>query len=1006
LKRTHIVIHSLVVLAILAGVGACWAAGWITFFSPLWLIALAVLPGAAFIAATGMSGLPSHTNAISLTVRAILFMLLIFCLAAIQFVLENDNLCILFLLDHSASIPAEIVQEELGYVNAAAETKRKKDEAGIVIFGDDASVEITPEKELKIDRVHSLIGKGYTDLQRGLELATAAFPADMRKKIVLITDGNENKGDFLEGIKFAAGNGVVTDILPVSYEYAKEVLVEKVHLPDKIKENETFDLRVHILSIQDCPADLAIYRNGVCVAREKLELTKGRSNYSVAMKIKEPGFYTFTGRISSAHDTIRENNEASSYVYIQGSSRILFVAPSLAEVSDLARVCREDNLEADVIMPEDFPESLGMLQNHDCVILANVPADSLTQNQMSMIQANVRDLGVGLVMIGGADGFGAGGYEETPVEEALPVTMDIKQRKINPKGALVLVLHTCEFAQGNYWAKQISKKAIDTVNRQDEVGVLIYGGKEEWLFTLRPAKDKAFMYKKIDSCVPGDMPSFVPTIQLAYNALSKSDAMVRHVIIISDGDPARPTPKQIQDIAAAGITISTIGINPHSPRDVDVLKYIAFRTGGRYYFAKDPTVLPRIFVKEAKVVKRSLIFNKEFQPHLVLSTEVTKGIAPKEVPTLMAYVATTPKPRALVPILSDNENRDPVLAYWRYGLGKSVAFTSDATSNWGKNWVRWAKYKKIWTQIVRWSARKREKSNLRIHTEMRGNRGTVIVDAIDAKGRFVNFLKLNGRIVTPDNKGNVLDIRQTAPGRYEAEFDASQVGVNIINIGYRNPETGGQGFAAAGVSIPYSPEYKKLESDFGLLRRAAAVGGGQLLSGDPKKDRVFDSDQPATRSFQPIWEPLLLAALLLFFADVIIRRVIITRGDFAAGLAAVRKALTPRKRKGEQDQTMAALLKRKEKTFERMPKDERPEQDFKKRLTRAAEAGKGEKLEIDTAPVKEEAAAAAAAAPKTKPGKTEKAAPAVEEDSYTGRLLAAKKRVKGSKLDKESGDDK
>ena len=108
------------------------------------------------------------------------------------------------------------------------------------------------------------------------------------------------------------------------------------------------------------------------------------------------------------------------------------------------------------------------------------------------------------------------------------------------------------------------------------------------------------------------------------------------------------SPKKIKQMADDGITISTIAINPHSPRDVDIMKYIAHTTGGKYYRTDDPSKLPQIFIKEAKVVKRSLIFNQQFQPMLVLSTELTKGIQPSEVPPLLAYVATTPKPRSTV----------------------------------------------------------------------------------------------------------------------------------------------------------------------------------------------------------------------------------------------------------------------------------------------------------------------------------------------------------------------
>lgn len=998
MKRAHFIIYCLVTGLALAAVGGAWALDWVDFFAPIWLLALFVLPLLAAVAVTGISGLPSRTNAISLAIRTFLFILLILGLAEIQKVRRNDGLNVLFLLDHSASIPQAVVDRELDYVNKAAATKGKKDLAGIVVFGENASVEQTAEKSLKIERLWSFVGKDFTDLQGAVELAAAALPADARKKIVLITDGNENKGNLLDGVRFAAANQVVTEILPVTYEYEREVVVEKLQLPDKIKEHETFDMRVHVSTQREGPAELAIFRNGVRVASETLNLKKGRNTYTASLKIDEPGFYSFSARITSAQDTIKQNNEATGYVYIQGSSRILLVAPTSTEVAHLAAACRADNLETDVIAPEDLPASLGMIQNHDCVILANVSADQIAPEKLAVLRAAVRDLGIGLIMIGGENSFGAGNYGGTPVEEALPVTMDVKQKKINPKGALVLVLHTCEFDNGNYWAKEITKKAIETVNTGDDVGVLLYDGSERWLFPLKAASDKIAMYREVDRATPGDMPSFAPTLQLAFNALSKSEAMVRHVIIISDGDPAGPSPQLIKDMGAAGITISTVGINPHSPRDVDVLKYLAQTTGGRFYLAQDPAALPQIFVKEAKVVKRSLIFNQKFQPLLVLQTEVTKGIAAADLPPLMAYVATTPKDRALVPITSDNENHDPIFAYWQFGLGKSAAFMSDASANWGKQWVAWDKYGKFWTQVVRWAARKREKTNLNMYTEITGGRGKLVIDAIDAQGRFINFLKLNGRMVDPENEGAALDIRQTAPGRYEALFEARKVGVSIANVGYQDPQTGAQGFMAAGVAVPYSREYQEFKSNIPLLQRAAVAGGGRLLTGKPEIDRVFRSRQPPTRLFRPLWEELLLAGLLLFLLDVAIRRVIITRDDLSAAAGAVRARIPfGRRAAGPRDETMSALLNRKQKTFERAEGAKQApapapaaEADggFKARLEK--EAGRKEpagQLQVDSAAAGEVAAEAGPARPEAAQTKEH------GEQSYTDRLLAAKKRA-------------
>jgi uncharacterized membrane protein/Mg-chelatase subunit ChlD len=990
LKKRPIIICALLNVVLLGVVCAGLYLGFLDFFAPLWLLALLGVPVLFGLSIRSLSGLPPATAATSLMVRCVLWWLLTCCLADVQRVQSADNLCVIYVLDQSASIPEEVAAQQLDYVNASVKTKERDDTAGLVICGESSSVEIMPGPDLYADRIYSHVGKQHTDLQAALELATAAFPADTRKKIVLLTDGNENKGDLLEGVAFATGNKVALDILPVAYQYADEVLVDKIYLPDKVRENETFDVKAIVQASRAGPAQLSMFRNGVAIARRDVTLKKGRNTFVSAMKVDEPGFYAYSARISSEHDTIAPNNEAMGHVYIQGESRILIVAPTDQEVAPLMQACREEDIDADLIGPNDLPDSLAMLQNYDCIVLANVAADYMRESQMEMLRANVRDLGVGLVMIGGENSFGAGDYDDTPIEEALPVSMDIKQKKINPKGALVIVLHTCEFANGNYWAKEITKRAIETVNRQDDVGVLLYGaGKEEWLFELRPAADKAFIYSRIDQASPGDMPSFDPTIQLAYDGLKASDAMVKHMIIISDGDPASPTPELVAKIKEIGVTMSTVAINPHSPRDLSIMKYLAYQTGGRYYLAHDPSALPQIFTKEAKVVKRSLIFNEPFTPRLVLSTELTKGLQQDNIPPLLAYVATTPKPRALVPLVSSNENEDPIFAYWRYGLGKSVAFTSDATSNWAKHWVVWDAYTSFWGQTLRWASRKREQSNIRLRTEISAGRGKLIVDAVDQRGAFINFLELNGRIVDPANKGEPLAIRQTAPGRYEADFDASKVGVSILNVGYKNPLTGGQGFSATGVATPYSDEFRTLSSRWPLLQRAAEAAGGRILSGDADADAVYNSELPPSVSMRPIWEQLMLLSIIVFLVDVVIRRVVITRQDLHDLYRNTRHVFSRRGPVGEQDETMRSLLDRKARTFSRKPDAApRPTEAFRDKLAQQA----GSVSPIDSIPLEN---ASTSSRPVKSSEKKQTSSPLeIESDSYTDRLLAAKRRAR------------
>jgi len=168
------------------------------------------------------------------------------------------------------------------------------------------------------------------------------------------------------------------------------------------------------------------------------------------------------------------------------------------------------------------------------------------------------------VMIGGEHSFGAGAYGGTPVEAALPVDMDVQKKKHMPTGAVAIVLHSCEFPDGNKWAAETAAAVIDVLGAQDKVGILLYGaGGEQWVVPMQEARDKDRLKQLVYAASPGDMPTFDPIMRMALNGLQHTDAQVKHVIVLSDGDPSPPLPAVMKAIRAAKITVSTVAVFPH-----------------------------------------------------------------------------------------------------------------------------------------------------------------------------------------------------------------------------------------------------------------------------------------------------------------------------------------------------------------------------------------------------------------------------------------------------------
>ncbi len=891
---------------------------------PIWLVLILVcIPPIIFFSLKSLSGLGKPRRALAILLRSIVVILLILALARLQSVRTNDRMTTLFLLDVSQSLPQEWRRPMINYVNQAVRSKKKlNDQAGVVVFAKDARIEVPPTPEFnRIQGLESQFENDFTehtDLATAIKLALATFPEDTARRIVILTDGNENRGNVIEQAAAARQLGVRIDVVPIEYKYDREVLVEKVMLPPDVKEGETVNINVVIRASEPTTGKLQIFQkadnySAPAPGNEQpvpVSLPRGLTVKTLRQKITQPNFYTFKAEFTpdeGTGDRRAVNNVAEGFTHARGTAQALLIEGTRGEHEELVRALREKGIAVTVMVApridgsgevggDAIPTELAQLQPFDTVILANAPKESFTEAQQQMLEANVHDMGAGLVMIGGPNSFGAGGWMNTPVEKALPVDMQIKAMRVMGKSALVLIMHASEIAEGNYWQKVIAQQAIKTLSTYDYVGLIHWEGQEAWLFSLREiGGGRMSMLRAIDRMTPGDMPDFDPSLQLAMNGLmSKKDAMTKHIIIISDGDPTPPTAPVVNRLAANKITVTAVLTAAHG-NDLgatNVMVDLAKKTKGRFYNVTNPKALPRIYQKEARLISRPLIFEQKpgWTPNVQYLSEPITGI-PTELPGITGLVLTSLKENELVemPITSPlpTGQTNPVLAHWSYGLGKSVAFTSDAGKRWTTNWTNWDSYAAFWSQVVRWSMRPVEKGNLTMALKRDEGKIKVVVDALDKDNQFLNFLQMQGVIVRPDLTRATVELSQTAPGHYEATIPAADASGNyFVNVGYRGGK-GVQGVLSSGVSVPYSEEYRELRSNPESLKTVASLAGGEVFDWVYKKNgdldlpamiaqhNVFEraKNAPPPKTFRDLWPDLLWLAAIVFLADVAVRRV-------------------------------------------------------------------------------------------------------------------------------------
>ena len=990
----------------------------ITFESPWYLLLLLVIPVLWWFSYRGLAPLGRVRRFLALSLRTLILLAFIVALADIQMVRISNRLTVIYLLDQSLSIPVEQREAMMQYVNDEIRKHREgNDRAGVIVFGRDAAIEIPPfDDDVQLTPLfESELDQEATNLASAIRLAQASFPEDAAKRIVIISDGNENFGVALKQAQNLTEAGVGIDVVPIRYDRKGEVLLERVSVPGNIRKGHPFDLRVVLSNLAEPTPDgdgtvrgtLVIRRDDDVVSEDKIDLAPGKQVFSIRQEVDNVGFHRYAAKFvpdRPEDDTMRQNNEATTFSHIRGKGQVLLIENSTTpgQYERLVQALRGRNIEVDVRSGELPFTDLAQLQQYDSIILANVPREAFTEAQIAMLVRNTQQLGGGLVMMGATDSFGAGGWTNTDVEKAMPVDFQIKAAKVIPRGALVMMMHASEMPQGNHWQKRIAEEAMKALGPRDYCGVIHYDNmaSTKWLWNPGLAvvgQNRKLMLGRISQMVPGDMPQFDPAMVLAHRGFQAlKDAAVKHMIVISDGDPSPPTANSVKAIKALNVTVSTVAVGCHGPAQSTVLKNLARDTGGKYYEAKSPNALPKIFQREARRVAQPLIYENPggVRPEIRFPHEMLQGID-GAIPTITGYVMTTVKQNPLVEValvspLPGAEKNRTLLASWTYGLGRAVAYTTDAGTRYATKWTGWENYDKFFSQMIIWSMRPLgDEGKFTVSTEEKDGQVHVVVNALDKNDDFLNFLSMTGTVVGPNLEPAELKLEQTAPGRYEGSFAGRDSGSYFVLVS-PGPEIAP---LRTGINVPYSDEFRSREANEALLGQLPVLkpaGGepGKLL---PPLDEfceiapllqqnTFRHDLAKAFSSQDIWFLVVLLAAWLLFLDVFVRRVQISFAWVPILAGRVGARLFGREQETPQVEMIDRLRSRKAEVAGQV-----------EQLRSAARFEASEDAKTET-PL--DLAAPPPETPSTQtqaPGLVDEDKP--EEETYTSRLLKAKKKA-------------
>lgn len=900
------------------------------FGQPLYLLLLGLLPAFWWLANNPLLGTKSIQWYVSFILRVAVLLFLVAALSDVHWVRHHDETDVFFVLDQSDSLTPD--QRGAAFQFAKSLQRKFQDDGranrtGIVVFGRNAEIEQPLSKDnVTHHGLEILLDQSGSNLAAGIRLAAAAFDGSGGRRIVLVSDGNENLGDVLSQSKRLGQDGIAFDVAVVPQRDDQDIAIDRVQSPNVARQGAPFEVTsvIHFRksSIEEASSRASgklvlVRRSGnesTTIAEEKIVLQPGINYYRFKDELENAAFYSYIATFfpdSDVPDAFPQNNEASGVTQIATGGRVLLIAGNdRTEIySNFVEVLRENQIET-VVRGDSTPFfGLEDLQNFDSVILADVPrvvtgsefAEVRFQDhQIQMLVTNLEKLGCGLLMIGGPNSFGAGGWSNTLLEKAMPVDFQVLNPKLVSVGALALVIDKSGSMQGEKMTMAISaaQAALSMLSDKDYVGVYTFDSDLGTVIPIQPIGDRRGIIKRqIGRLSPGGGTNMEPALSKAYRDIERSAASLKHVIVLTDGLTTGSGYVELATkLRGKGVTTSTISIGQDAAKTL--LSAIAKTGGGKFYQPNSPHVLPKIFMKEARVVSRPLLFEdlNGIDVRVQAMTGLLTGID-EQWPPITGYVLTTLKDSPLVEtaLIADRPEapNNAILSGWQFGLGRSIVWTTDGGERWAKNWAANPNFKQLVLQVVRWSMRPtQEFENFHLATEIKDGQLKILVNAIAKDGKLLNGLDLRGDMIgLVSQLSKPLKFSQVAPGRYSAEMSLSESGDYLFSIVPQN----GRDILRSGFSYRDTSEYRRIRDPMSLLGSVAGQGGnyGTSLIRSPENQagmlkelprdtnqwgkvewpNVYRQSPTVSATSQPVWPLCVLLASVAFLLDVANRKI-------------------------------------------------------------------------------------------------------------------------------------
>ncbi len=833
----------------------------------LWLLALVPLVWLApLVARTTFN---PRQRALQASARSLLLTALALAIARPVLSTTSPRQSIVYVVDVSHSIASRAIEEAARTIDQMNATLRPA-WSRILVFGSTtATVSDTSALRqlapIDVAPTAPSADRSGSDLEAALNAARGQLAPGSTPRVVLFSDGHATEGRVENAVARLQAAHIPVFVEPMSVRSLGDAWIDRIDLPARIAAGGTFTATIAVGAQRATSGTVTLRADDVVVATREVTLHQGLTPVPLEGHIDSAGSHVLAASLSVGNDPLAANNTLETAAEVEPRARVLYVEGAAQSARYLSTALRDAGFEVVVKPASGIPPSAAAFDVWDVVVLSDVARTAIPDASMAALTQWVEKGGGGLLVAGGESVFGEAGYQKSPIERIAPVTFE---RKDEPEVALVLVLDRSWSMAGPSidLCKAAAQAAVDVLTDKQVVGIITFNDQYDWNVPLSTVgQNRAGIREKIASIVPSGPTRIYPAVEQAYFALRSTKARAKHVVVLSDG---RSLPDDheslVRKMSDAHITVSSVAVGPAADREL--LHNIAVWGKGRDYTVQNAKELPEVFVKEAKNAATPSFDEKNITP-VVKAPAFLGPVDAAHAPKLKGITATVLKDAALEVMATDEG--DPLLAFWPIGLGRTAVFTSDVKDRWATNWVRWRGYGPFFAAVVHAIERQRPRLLDLQATAGPIDQGRreirVSIEARDSNGGYRDLLRPTVTVTSDQGRASIVSLRQVAPGRYEATVLADAM--RPVTLTTTEPSIG---TVTRIVVADPAAEYRFRPTDENLLRSIASATGGTWK---PEMSQLAAAPTDKHSERRPLWPALTIAALCLWFVDLLLRRI-------------------------------------------------------------------------------------------------------------------------------------